>query len=63
MVVLCSRCGTQIQVPDELIGDVDPDEYRSGVLTLVENYFCDGCEPDNDEQEMSDEQDLLDYEL
>lgn len=45
MHINCSGCGCSVEVPDELVGDVDYDEYKSGVLALVENYFCDECEP------------------
>lgn len=45
MIIHCSGCGCEVEVPDELVGDVDPDEWNSGVIELNSNYFCDECEP------------------
>lgn len=44
MIIHCSGCGIEVEIPDELVGDVDPDEWNSGVIALDSNYFCDECE-------------------
>lgn len=44
MIIHCSGCGVEVEIPDELVGDVDSDEWNSGVITLNANYFCDECE-------------------
>ncbi len=51
ITIQCANCGTDVEIPDELIGD-------NTEVFLTELYLCDACETQRD-----DEADDLDHEV
>lgn len=53
--VKCSRCGEQIEVPQELLGETKPEE--------VYGYVCDACDIDFEEEEEVEDWDESDLDV